>query len=173
MGVAGGIAAGVGAAGTIYSALAMDAASVYNSTMAEYNAKQLDAMASEVIARGEEEATRVGESGRQFLGEQRAAMAAQGIDISTGTAVDLQIDTIRRNAEDLSRVRANAAREALGIRTQASSTRAQSVNDRATMRNQAAGTLLTGVGQAISAGGQLYESSQRGASSKPTPAKAA
>ena len=168
MGAAGGIAAGVGAAGSIYSALAMDAAATYNSVMAEYDAKQLDSMASEAIARGEEEATRVGQEGRRLFGEQRAILAAQGIDVSTGTAADMQLDTIRRNAEDLSRVRANAAREALGIRTQASSTRAQSANATAAARAQAGGTLLTGAAQAISAGGQLYESNNRGAGSLPS-----
>lgn len=145
-------------AGGVYSALATDAAGVYNQAMAEYDAKQLDDMAVDAIARGEEDARRVGQEGRRVQGEQRTAFAGQGIDVGVGTAADLQRETLDLNARDMRMVRLNAIEEARGIRTQAATTRANGRMGRRQATNQAAGTLLTGGAQAISMAAQGVES---------------
>lgn len=161
MGAAGyGAAAGLTVGGTIFTALAQDAAGVYNQAMAEYDAKQLDDMAVDAINRGELEAQRIGQDGRRVLGAQRAGFAGQGIDLGVGSTVDVQRDTLRGTAEDIATVRSNAAREALGFRTTAASTRSQGSMGSRAARNQAAGTLLTGGAQAISLASQGVESYQ-------------
>ena len=67
MGAAGyGTAAGLMVVGTAYSALAQDAAGVYNQAMAEYDTKQLDDLAADAINRGENEASRIGREGRRI-----------------------------------------------------------------------------------------------------------
>lgn len=171
MGAAGyGAAAGLMVGGTIYSALAQDAAGVYNQAMAEYDAKQLDDLAVDAINRGESEAQRVGLEGRRVLGEQRAGLAGQGVDIGTGTAADIQMETMTLSARDQKTVRLNAMQEARGIRVQAASTRANGRMGARTATGQAAGTLLTGGAQAISMAAQGVESYQ---SSHPTVPKKA
>jgi hypothetical protein len=159
MGAAGyGAASGLMVGGTIYSALAQDAAGVYNQAMAEYDAKQLDDLAVDAINRGEGDAQRVGLEGKRVLGEQRAAIAGQGIDVGVGTATDIQTQTLEMTARDMRQVRLNAMEEARGIRTQAASTRANGRMGARTATGQAAGTLLTGGAQAISMAAQGVES---------------
>lgn len=159
MGAAGyGAASALALGGGIYSALAQDATGVYNQAMAEYDAKQLDDMAVDAIARGEEDAQRVGQEGRRIQGEQRTAFAGQDIDVGVGTAADLQRETLELNARDMRTVRLNAMEEARGIRTQATTTRANGRMGRRQATNQATGTLLTGGAQAISMAAQGVES---------------
>lgn len=171
MGAAGyGAGAGLTAGGTVYSALATDAASVYNQAMAEYDAKQLDDMAVDAINRGEAEAQRVGLEGRKLQGEQRASLAGQGVDVGSGTAADIQLETMAMSARDMRQVRLNAMEEARGIRVQASSARAASRMGARTATNQAVGTLLTGGAQAIGLASQGAESYR--ASNPTVPVKA-
>lgn len=153
-----GVSAGLQLAGGVYSALAADAAGVYNEAMSEYDAKQLDDQAVDAIARGEDAAQQVGQQGRRVLGTQRAALAGQGIDLSVGTAVDLQAETQEMTARDLRTVRLNAMEEGRGIRAAAATTRAQGRMGGRAARSQAVGTLLTGGAGAISAAAQGYES---------------
>jgi hypothetical protein len=159
MGAAGfGIAAGASLAGGIWGALAADSAGAYNASMAEFDAKQLDDMAKDAIARGEEEVSRVGEQGRRVLGEQRASIAGQGIELGVGTMADLQMETMAAVDDDAKTVRLNAAREALGLLTNANSTRAQGRMAKKAAKGQAVGTLLTGGAQALAYGAQAAES---------------
>ncbi len=158
MGAAGyGAAVGISAAGTIYGALAADAAGAYNKSMAEYDARQLDDLAKDAIARGEEEAGRVGEEGRLVVGKQRAALAAQGLDVSTGTAADIIAQTMEANDRDIQTVRANAAREALGLQVQGMRIAAEGRAGRRAAQGQAVGTLLTGGAQALAIASQGLE----------------
>jgi len=156
---AAGFAAGAGLSlvGGVWGALAADAAGQYNKTMAEFDAKQLDAAAKDAIARGEEQAGRVGEAGRIGLGDQRAALAGQGIDVGVGIGADLQRETMTLVDRDIETVRANAAREALGLRIAAITTRASGTAAGTAGSNQAIGTLLTGGAQAISMASQGLE----------------
>jgi hypothetical protein len=171
MGAAGfGVAAGVSLAGGIYSALAADAAGVYNKAMAEYDAKQLDDLAKDAINRGELEAQRVGKDGRRMLGEQRAGLAGQGIDLSVGTATDIQMETQTMTEQDMRTVRLNAMQEARGIRAQAATTRANGRMGARAATNQAAGSLLTGGAQAISLASQGVDSYRASHPSAPTTA---
>lgn len=159
MGAAGyGAAAGLSLAGGVYGALAADATGTYNKAMSEYDARQLDDLAKDAIARGENEAQRLGTEAKQLLGEQRAAIAGQGIDLSVGTAQDIQKETLALTARDLRTVRLNAASEARGIRVQAASTRANGRMAQRTGSNQAVGSLLTGGAQAISLAAQGVDS---------------
>lgn len=145
-------------AGGVYSALATDAAGVYNEAMAEYDAKQLDDMAVDAINRGEEDARLIGQEGRRIQGEQRAGFAGQGVDVGVGTAAEIQLETLELNARDQRTARLNAMEEARGIRTQAASTRANGRMGRRQATGQAVGSLLTGGSQAISMAAQGVES---------------
>jgi ribosomal protein S13 len=162
------VASGLSLAGGIWGALAARNAGVHNEAMAEYDARQLEDQAVDAIARGEEQAGKVGEAGRLGLGDQRAALAGQGIEVGVGIGADLQRETMTMVDRDIETVRANAAREALGLKIAAISTRATGKAARAAGKNEAIGTLLTGGAQAISQAGQAYDAYRPGTSAPST-----
>lgn len=55
----------------------------------------------------------------QFAGTQRAALAANGIDPNSGTALLIQRDAREASELEATRIRTNAAREAFGFRREA------------------------------------------------------
>lgn len=75
--------------------------------------------AQDALARGDRAASRVRSQGRQLQGRQRAAMAANGVDISTGSALEILKDTEFFTEMDATTAKDNAAREAWAIRNQA------------------------------------------------------
>ena len=122
------------------------AASIYSQ-----NAELADAQAADAIARGKESELRSRQGTQQVIGAQRAGLAASGVDISTGSAVDVQAEAARVGELDALTIRNNARREAYGFQVQAAQDRAQAVmahaagaNTAQSLRNQSYGTLLTG-----------------------------
>jgi hypothetical protein len=83
-------------------------------------------------------------AGRRTIAQQRVGFAAQGVDIGTGTAAELQRQEAAITAVDAATIRANAYREALGYQLTASRLEQQRGLTRAAGRQAAAGTLLTG-----------------------------
>jgi len=81
---------------------------------------------------------------RSFIGSQRAALAAQGVDVNDGTAVDLQADSAMLGELDALTIRNNAAMEAFGFQRQASSFRNQGRAAVSEGAQNAAGTILGG-----------------------------
>lgn len=77
--------------------------------------------ADDAIARGEVAAARQMIKGGQVKGAQRAAMSANGVDLSVGSAQNILNDTDYLTSVDAATLRDNAAREAWGYRQQARS----------------------------------------------------
>ncbi len=137
------------AAGTIISVIGGIQSGAYNEEMAKFNAQQLDAQAADAIARGETEAAKVGVEAKRMIGAQRASLAGQGIEVGSGTAAALQVDTVVQSAHDENQIRVNAMRQAYGLGMEASATRTQGRMAGKAATYQAAGGLLTGGAQAI------------------------
>lgn len=133
-------------AATGYQAYASNQAGKAQQSIANSNAKLLDRSASDAIARGNEEAIASRRRTKMLIGEQRAAAAAQGLDVNTGVAADLQDQAFQHGAADEATIRRNAFREAWGIRAQASNQRMEGRYARQAGRNQAIGTTLGGLG---------------------------
>jgi hypothetical protein len=76
-------------------------------------------MADDVIAQGERQAEFATMDLRRLRGAQTAAIAAQGIDPTSGSAAQIAAQTEKFGQQDIEQIRMNAAREAWGIRTQA------------------------------------------------------
>jgi hypothetical protein len=95
------------------------AAASANARASRKNAAVARAQAAQAVQRGEEEANRVRVMERRVIGAQRAALAAQGIAVDVGTAVDLQQDVIRSVQADIMTIRHNAALEAWGYEHEA------------------------------------------------------
>lgn len=119
-----------------------------NATLAEYGRK-------DALARGEEEAMRSRRATNAARGKQVASMAARGLDISEGSALNLLTDTDLLGEEDVAIIKNNAAKEAwgYGIERDNYSREAQMARNRGksiSPLGAAGSTLLTGAGQVAS-----------------------
>lgn len=129
-----------------YQAYAQHQAGQAQKSIANRNAKLLDASAADALERGNEEALASRRRTRLLVGEQRVAAAAQGIDANSGVAMDLQDQAQMHGAADEATIRKNAWREAWGIRTQASNQRLEGRYAARAGTNNAIGTGLGGLG---------------------------
>lgn len=109
-----------------------------------FNAEMAGITAEDVLRRGEKEAGRVRRAGKAVRGDQRAAYAAQGIEVDSGSAADIQEETGILNEEDVRTVRNNAWREAFGYKTQAADYRLAASYAKYKSREEARRTILTG-----------------------------
>lgn len=85
----------------------------------------------------------------QSVGTQRSAQAANGIDVNSGSAAQLQDDTAMLGELDALTIQNNAAREAYGYRVQA---KQDILNASQTVQNgktAATGSILGGLGSAF------------------------
>lgn len=134
-------------AATGYQVYAQNQAGKAQQKIANNNAKLLERSADDAISRGNEEALGARRRTRLLVGEQRAAAAAQGLDVNVGAPADLQEQAAAFGAHDEATIRRNAFNEAWGIRTQASNQRTEGRYARRSATNQAIGTGLGGLGQ--------------------------
>jgi hypothetical protein len=111
---------------------------------AELNAQFAELRARDAIKRGEKEVKRFQQASKQLVGRQRVALAAQGIDVSTGSAREIQEEVATATTEDILEIRNNAWREAFGFRFEAENIRSEGALARLQGSSQATASLLTG-----------------------------
>ena len=137
---------------------------------AEFNAKMMEREAKSKMEAARIEEQRVSKRARAIAGRQRAAMAASGIDVSTGTALDILAETASEGYSDRALTLRQGLLQKVDLEAQAAASRAQGklAKDmgKATRNNaymMAAGQLaLTGftAGSALSAGSGLTSAQQ-------------
>lgn len=115
----------------------------YQQKVAENNALSAKYAADDALARGAVEEQQQRAKTRAIQGQQRVALAANGIDATTGTGSLLLTDSAGFGEFDALTVRNNAMKQAYGLNTQANNMLAEGKASRAAGRNQAFGTLLT------------------------------
>src|SRR5690242_14558391 len=93
------------------SAQAQKKSAEYNYAIAQESAKVSEAQAQDALNRGAQQANEQRIRTRLAIGSQRAALAAQNVDLQTGTPLDVIGDTALFGAIDERRIRENAARE--------------------------------------------------------------
>lgn len=165
MGAAGYALAGVSLIGTAVGVGAQLQAGAAAGGTAEFNARMMELEAKDTIDRGEQSVAEIEREGRMMVGEQRAVLAAQGIDINDGTAADLQASTVRTTLDTIARVRADAALQAWGLRTNARSVRRSGAYAQQGARLNALGMGLSGVAQAGSMAYTAYREGSGGSAS--------
>lgn len=101
-----------------------------NAQIAEWNAQDAEARGAIAERKQALETT-------QLMARQRAGLAANGVVIDSGSALDITSDTAAFGRLDALTVRSNAQREALGFRTQGMNYNAEA--DLASYRGKAAG----------------------------------
>lgn len=143
---AGNAVVGVGGdiAGGIVKAKALKTQGQYERQIAEFNARLSDIQGRDAIIRSEKNVVQIRKQKKQVLGAQRAALAAQGLDLSSGSAADVQADTERLAQEDVTEIRSNAWKEAFGFKVEALNYRQGGSLAEMTRRHQAKQTIISG-----------------------------
>lgn len=156
----------IGGVGAIQQGQAAASAAKYQAQVSEMNAKINEKRAQDAIERGTDAEQMKRREVARIQGEQTAAMAANGVDLSFGSPLDTLVDTKIAGELDALTIRTSAEREAYDYRVGASNDRAQAGMSRMEAKNAqtagylgAASTILTGGSKAY---GQ-YKSSRIGA----------
>lgn len=147
----------LGAAGQVQQASAKSSADKYNAEVAELNATLADKKARDDLTAGQQEEQRKRLETAQLRGEQKAAMAANGVDLNFGSPLDTLVDTAKMGELDALNIRTNAYRAAYNEKVQASNFQNEAMMDRAKSSYDgedgylgAVGTILGGAGKAFS-----------------------
>jgi hypothetical protein len=120
----------------------------YNRKIANWNAQVAEVQARDAVSRGEINVANLAEHADALISSNRSSYAAQGVDVSSGSAAQVTADTQRKFQRDAQILRLNAAREAWGFRVQAADYRAKGDMAYREGKNQAIATLLDSTGQA-------------------------
>lgn len=108
-----------GAAGSYYSAKSSKYQLQSEATMAELNANLAELSAQSALAAGQKEAARYTMDAGQVKGKQRASQAANGVDLSVGSAAEVRASTDIITEIDKQQIETNAIRSAWGYRVSA------------------------------------------------------
>ena len=137
----------------------------YEAQLYGTNADLAELQAEDAIARGRESEMRARAGTRQLVGSQWAALAAQGISLDTGSALDVVANDAMLGELDALTIRNNARREAWGYQVQATQYRQQGEFARAagrntakSLRNRSVTTLMSGAGDLFN----IYQSYGKG-----------
>ena len=132
-----GIQAVVGAASSIANAS-------YQSAVARNNATIAERRAADARVTGSISASRRREQTAGQIGTQRATLAANGVLVDQGSALDLTVDTAGFGELDALTIRSNAERRASGFEEQAVQFEAEGRNARRQGAFNAFGSVLSG-----------------------------
>lgn len=120
----------------------------YQKEVADQNARIAEDEASLALQRGAIAKGVERMKGAQEIGAARAAQGTSGVELTSGSALDVISDAAMLNELDAQTIGNNAAREAWGYRVQATNDRAQGRLAQAAGRYGAAATLIGGAAQA-------------------------
>jgi hypothetical protein len=121
--------------------------------IAEINAGVAERAAQQELSRGQDLVAQATERAGQVKGAQRAAMAANGIDLGVGSAAEILTSTDLAKERDMQTIEANAVRAAWGHRMNATSLTNQARADAAGA--DSVSPLLAGTSSLLSSAGQI------------------
>lgn len=138
---------GLMAAGTAAQMYAQQQGGEASAATLRAQAESERAQAADALQRGAGEAGRVRTAGSQLIGENKVALAASGVDVQSGSAVDALTGVRQANEMDVQTVRSNAARAAWGHTSQATLLDAEAENVEEQAKLAMVGTFLGGAAQ--------------------------
>ncbi len=149
-------AAAVTAGGQIYQGQAANQQAKYEQAVANQNADLEIRSQRDAIARGETDQIRHYRKLAQAMGEARVRNSAASLDVSFGSAADLESDIALMGYEDSATLSENTRREVMGYDINAANYRMQ--GQAASMRGKAAKTAsyIGAAGTILSAASQGY-----------------
>ncbi len=151
-----GASAAVTAVSTYTAYQANKEAGEANAQIAENNARLAAADAETERALGDRESQQQTWRMRALEGQQRAAIAAQGVDSQIGTPMELLGESAMLGEVDQQTIRLNAARRAWGFSAQSQNIRNQARVDRYNTRQRGTATILGGLSSMAGYGRMAY-----------------
>lgn len=133
----------------------------YNAQIVANNALIASQQRSVALQQGQAEAEQAQLKQSQLLGQQKAALAANGVTLDSGSATDILASTKFLGEQDVNTIQSNAARQAWGYQVEQGNYTAQSKLD----KWQADSLNPTGAGL-MASGGSLLSSASMYAGSK-------
>lgn len=124
-------AAGMQAVGSYYGAKSQQESLRAAANIADINAGMSEHAAQIELLRGNEDVAKVSARAGQVKGAQRAAMAANGIDLGVGNAVEVLTSTDLSKEQDMDAITANAVQSAWGQRMNATNFKNEALTKRA------------------------------------------
>lgn len=125
----------------------------YQAQVAANNQILANRAAQDAKARGDIAAANAQTSANSLLGRQKTALAANGVNVNQGTALDIQGNTKAVSENEALTIRSNAAREAYRYETEGANygneeavALSKAANDQSAIFGNALGTALTGGG---------------------------
>ncbi len=122
----------------------------FQAEMAEINARMSERAAQQEQRRGQQEYAASRSRTAQVKGAQRAALAANGVALDEGSAVEVQASTDYYGEQDANTIQENTRRNVWGYRTQGVDYQNQAALNRSARPDPwaaATGSLLTSAGQ--------------------------
>jgi len=156
--IGGGLISG---AGQIASANAQSKAARYNAEVQRQNAMLAERQAKNVLEAGAREEQKQKAMTQQLMAKQQAAMAANGVDVSFGTPLDLMVDTAKQGAIDALTIRTNTYRNYDDVRNQAVSARNQAALYDMEAKNSRTAGILGAFGSTLSSFGNAAANHER------------
>jgi hypothetical protein len=120
--------------------------------VAAYNARVSENEAQETRRAGVEAENIQRRETAELLARQRAQLGAAGVELTSGSPLQLQEETITLGEADALRIRSNFEARAGALETGAGLTRAQGAFAQQAGQTQAFGTILGGTAQALDTG---------------------
>lgn len=140
---------GLAVGGGVQKGVAAKSAADANADTMDSNAVLADYAAQDAVQRGEQGAGRARMRGGQTIASQRAEYGASGVDVRSGSAIDVGASTGAVSELDAQIIKANATREAFGYSTQAKGMRRQARYSRQAGDAALTSSILGGVAQAV------------------------
>jgi hypothetical protein len=107
-----------GAIGSYYSAQSKASSLSFAADMANLNSQMAEKQAQHALYQGNRQSGQLSMKYGQTKSSQRAAMAANGVDLGTGSASEVLASTDISKEIDMNAINENAVRSAWGFRTQ-------------------------------------------------------
>lgn len=108
---------GLTSAGSSYAqSQAYEMQGAYQRSISNINTKLADFQAEDTMRRADVDIYKLRDQTKKLIGSQRVALAGQGINIDSGSALKIQEDTAFQSAMDVIKLKNNAWREAFGYK---------------------------------------------------------
>lgn len=138
-----------------YGAKSQKSSLEFQAQLDDINARLAESSAQTILFQGQREEQRSRLQTAQMKSAQRVALAANGVDLTEGSAAEILTSTDVLGEVDANTIRANAVRAAWGQRTQATNLQIDAMGKRTAARaispnTAAASTLLNGATQVAS-----------------------
>jgi hypothetical protein len=143
--------AGSGLLGGLLQARAIQRQKEFEALQAQGNARLAGLQADDARRRGAHAVKNYQAGVRQTIGSSRVAMAASGVDVASGSALDVQMDLAGQGAVGAKTIENNSWREAWGFEVQGSNIMAESDMRQRAMQELMETSLLTGGAKAARA----------------------